>query len=110
MGLHIEHDEIKRLIRQLANKRQSSVAEAVGVAVRNELAREGIAPMPAGHRQDLAPEQLEPPSAEETARRLKAIKAIQDEVAKSPVDWSLTEDEILGYDEFGAPEQPYLSR
>ena len=27
-----------------------------------------------------------------------------------PVDYSLTEDEILGYDEHGIPEQPYLDR
>jgi hypothetical protein len=25
-----------------------------------------------------------------------------------PVDWSVSDDEILGYDEFGIPEQAYL--
>ena len=27
---------------------------------------------------------------------------------RGPVDYSLSEDEILGYDESGAPEQPWL--
>ncbi len=39
---------------------------------------------------------------------LDAVYALL-ESDKSPIDYSLTEDEILGYDEFGVPEQPYLN-
>lgn len=93
MGISIRHDEIERLIRQLADQRQSSMVQAIGMAVRNELERDGVVPL----------------TDEEIARRIAAIREIQDEIAKTPIDWSLTEDEILGYDEFGVPEQPYLN-
>ena len=89
MGISIKHDEIERLIRQLADQRQSSMVQAIGMAVRNELERDGIIPL----------------TDEEIARRIAAIREIQDEIAKTPIDWSLTEDEILGYDEFGVPDE-----
>lgn len=94
MGISIKHDEIERLIRQLADTRQITMVRAIGEAVRNELKREGATPL----------------TDVEIARRKALIRDIQDEVAKSPIDWSLTEDEILGYDEFGVPEQPYLAK
>ena len=31
-------------------------------------------------------------------------------VHAGPIDYSLTDDEILGYDKDGIPEQPYLGR
>ncbi|MEG3124901.1 type II toxin-antitoxin system VapB family antitoxin [Sphingomonas sp. GB1N7] len=93
MGISIKHEEIERLIRQLASQRQSSMVQAIGIAVRNELERSGSVPM----------------TDEERARRMAAIRKIQDEVAAGGIDWSETDDEILGYDEFGVPEQPYLS-
>lgn len=37
------------------------------------------------------------------------IRQILDSI-RGPIDYSLTEDEILGYDEDGIPEQPYLDR
>lgn len=93
MGLSIKHDEIERMIRQLASQRQSSLIQAIGVAVRNELEREGVVPM----------------TDDEVGRRIAVIHAMQEEIQREGIDWSETEDEILGYDEFGVPEQPYLT-
>ena len=39
MGISIKHDEYERLIRQLAEDRGTSLTEAIGVAVRNEIDR-----------------------------------------------------------------------
>ena len=92
MGLSIKHDEIERLIRQLAGQRQSSMVQAIGVAVRNELERAGLVPL----------------TDDEVERRVAVIRQLQDEIQRDGIDWSQSEDEILGYDEFGVPEQPYL--
>ena len=45
-------------------------------------------------------------------RRRPDMERIQQllESMRGPIDYSLTEDEILGYDEDGFPEQPYLGR
>lgn len=93
MGISIRHEEVERMIRQLAHKRDSSIVQAIGVAVRNELEREGETPL----------------TDEEVGRRMAIIRELQNEIARDGIDWSLTEDEILGYDEYGVPEQPYLT-
>ena len=46
MGINIKHEEYERLIRQLAGHRGSSITDAIGVAVRHELEREGVVPAP----------------------------------------------------------------
>ena len=89
MGLSIKHEEIERLIRQLANKRRSSMVEAIGVAVQRELEREDEVPL----------------TDEEVERRMAAVHALQAEIARDGIDYSQTEDEILGYDADGIPEQ-----
>ena len=40
----------------------------------------------------------------------KKIDEILARLHAGPVDYSATEDEILGYDKDGIPEQPYLDR
>ncbi len=92
MGISIKHDEIERMIRQLAHQQGTGITQAVGSAVRHELERLGKIPM----------------SDAEIERRRAVIRAVQAEVAKSTIDWSLTDDEILGFDELGVPEQPWL--
>lgn len=93
MGLSIKHGEIERMIRQLASKRQSSMVQAIGVAVRRELEREGMTPL----------------TDEEVARRIATVRALQDRIARDGIDRSRNEDDILGYDRDGITEQPYLS-
>ena len=46
MGINLKHDEYERLIRQLAGHRGSSITDAIGIAVRHELEREGVLPAP----------------------------------------------------------------
>jgi antitoxin VapB len=91
MGLSIKHDEVERMIRQLASKQQSSMVQAIGVAVRRELEREGLTPL----------------TDEEMARRVAAVRALQDKIARDGIDRSRSEDEILGYDRDGITEQPH---
>jgi hypothetical protein len=82
MGIIIEHDEHERMIRLLAAHRGISEADAVGVAVRNELAREGVT---------LA-----------SADFLDRVRRIQDRVQTYAID-PRPADEIIGYDEVGLP-------
>lgn len=81
------------MVRQLADTEQTSLTAAIGLAVRHELERKGIVPL----------------TEDEVERRMDAIRQLQERVRRAPIDWSLSEDEILGYDEFGVPEQPYLN-
>lgn len=83
MGISIKHDEYERLIRQLATERGVSLTDAVGMAVRHELARMA----PAAGKESLA----------ERIRRAQAI------YAASPILDDRTPDEIIGYDEYGVP-------
>jgi len=82
MGIIIEHDEHERMIRLLAAHRGISEADAVGVAVRNELEREGVT---------LASEVF-----------LDRVRRIQDRVQTYTID-PRPADEIIGYDEVGLP-------
>ncbi|MDP1027918.1 type II toxin-antitoxin system VapB family antitoxin [Sphingomonas sp. KR1UV-12] len=82
MGISIKHDEIERLIRELASRRGTSLTDAIGAAVRNELAREGLT------------------VTEETW--IERVRRIQERVRSYEID-PRTDDEIIGYDEHGLP-------
>lgn len=71
------------MARKLARERQTTMTSAIKLALGNELNR--------GERF----------SPEERARRTAAIIEIQQQIALQGIDWSMTEDEILGYDENG---------
>ena len=85
MALSIKDPETDRLVRRLAQREGTSMTGAIKLAVDNELKR--------GAR--FSPEELD--------RRRAAIRALQDEIKKYPIDWSLTDEQILGYDENGLP-------
>ncbi|WP_197277141.1 type II toxin-antitoxin system VapB family antitoxin [Sphingomonas profundi] len=90
MALSIKDEELDRKVRRLAALRKTSFTGAIRLAVDNELAREAVDP-------------------EREARRVRAeaaVKAAQEWFRAGPVDWSMTDDEILGYDENGVPTQP----
>ena len=80
--------ELERDVNRLAEVTGFSPAEAVARAVRSKLSV------------------LDPPD-NPSHIDLKALDAFLERI-RGPVDYSLTEDEILGYDESGAPEQPWL--
>ncbi len=92
MALSIKNTEVERLARELARRRRVSVTEAIRQSLEREVARDRLVP-----RHD----------KEELARRLMAI--VKDAAALPAVN-GLTEDEILGYDEFGVPELPASMR
>jgi antitoxin VapB len=83
MALSIKDPEVDRMARKLARERQTTMTSAIKLALGNELNR--------GERF----------SPEERARRTAAIIEIQQQIALQGIDWSMTEDEILGYDENG---------
>lgn len=85
MALSIKDPEVDQMARRLARERQTTMTGAIKLALGNELNR--------GERF----------SPEERARRTAAITEIQEEIARQGIDWSMTEDEILGYDENGLP-------
>lgn len=80
--------EIEADALRLAERTGVTPAEAVASALRKVLAAQ---PLPRG-------------------KRLDEARAVLERIHSYPVDYSLSEDEILGYDEFGVPEQPYLDR
>ena len=43
-------------------------------------------------------------------KSMEHLLATLHRVHAGPIDYSLTDDEILGYDKDGIPEQPYLGR
>lgn len=87
MALSIKDEELDRKVRKLAALRGTSFTGAIRLAVDNELARDGG-------------------DAEREARIDKAVREAQEWFRAGPVDWSMTDDEILGYDENGIPTQP----
>jgi antitoxin VapB len=92
MALSIKNAEVEQLARELARRRRISVTEAIRQSLEREAARERVVPM---HE----PETME-------ARLWKIAK----EAAALPVISEMTDDEILGYDEFGVPELPSSMR
>lgn len=82
MALSIKHPEADRLARELARATGESLTEAVTTALRERLVRE-TGRSPEGTR--------------------AAVARIQARVAAAPVLDDRTDDEIIGYDEFGLP-------
>jgi antitoxin VapB len=83
MALNIEHPEIDRLAHELATATGESLAEAVLQALRERLAREK--------------ERRRKP------RLRDELRAIRERCAKLPILDARSPEEILGYDDTGAP-------
>ncbi len=84
MALSIKNPETERLARELARVTGESLTEAVTEALRARLVRE------TGRNEDMD-------------RFLERIREIQDEVRRLPVLEAGTDEELLGYDEYGLP-------
>jgi antitoxin VapB len=83
MALSIKNAEAERLARELARIRGESLTEAVTLALREQVVRE------TGRR--------------DPARLLAAVREIQEEVARLPILEEGTDEELIGYDEYGLP-------
>lgn len=81
MAINIKDPETDRLVRELATRMGVSITEAIKVAVQDQLSR-------TRPRADVV---------------FSEIQAIIDRGRTRPMLNDLTEDEILGYDEFGIP-------
>lgn len=81
MGLSIKNDEVERMARQLAAQRGVSITEAIKQSLEDAIASE----------------------VAEKEKRLRRLLAISDRAAAKLKPSSLSDDEILGYDEFGIP-------
>ena len=86
MALSIKDPELDRSVRRLARERNTTLTGAIKLAVDNELKRD-------------APKF----DAKDLAERMARLDALRDRIKREGIDWSKTEDEILGYDEFGLP-------
>jgi antitoxin VapB len=84
MALSIKNDEVERLARTLAARRNISITEAIRQSLAREVDESGMA---------------------KSARspRLKAMMEVAEKAARIPRVNTKTDDEILGYDEYGAP-------
>ena len=89
MALSIKDEEIDRKVRRLAKLKNMSFTGAIRVAVDNELDREERS--------------LRGRSEQDRWAELRRIQAMIRE--GGAIDYSLTEDEILGYDQDGIPTQ-----
>jgi antitoxin VapB len=86
MALSIKNMEVEQLARELARRRSVSVTEAIRQSLEREVARERL--VPRGETGDL----------------FQRLMAISDRAGKIPKrENAMTDDEILGYDEFGIP-------
>lgn len=83
MSLTIEHPEADRLAHELATTTGESVAEAVVQALRERLVHEQ--------------------GRKRTPRLREELRAIRERCAKLPVLDTRSPEEIVGYDESGAP-------
>ena len=81
--LNIKDPEVYGMARKLADITKQSMTEVVRQALRDRLARE--------ERKKLSPHVME------------KLREISDHCASLPVLDNRTEDEILGYDEYGIP-------
>ena len=88
MGLSIKNERTESLVRQLAKRDNVSMTAAITLAVNNELKQRSAF------------------GDDEGARRRAAMAEFQAEFANHKWNPQLTEDEILGYDEFGVPALP----
>jgi antitoxin VapB len=86
MALSIKNTEVEQLARELARRRRVSVTEAIRQSLEREVARERLVPR------------------EETSDLFQRLMAISESAGKiSKRENAMTDDEILGYDEFGIP-------
>ncbi|MER9304931.1 type II toxin-antitoxin system VapB family antitoxin [Mesorhizobium sp. M0293] len=86
MALSIKNMEVEKLARELARRRRVSVTEAIRQSLEREVARERLVPR------------------DETDDLFRRLMAIADSAGKVPKrENAMTDDEILGYDEFGIP-------
>lgn len=86
MALSIKNDEVERLARQLAARRRISITEAIRQSLEREAATPDAAALPA-----------------EKKRLFDELMEIAERAGTIPQTSDMTDDEILGYDEFGAP-------
>lgn len=92
MGLTITNEAVLAMIRELAERRGVSPAEAVRQAIEREVAQS-------------APPAPRPRTPEEQAALYERLMEIARQAQALPVLNDLTEDEILGYDEHGIPSR-----
>ena len=86
MALSIKNMEVEQLARELARRRRVSVTEAIRQSLEREVARERLV------------------LRDETDDLYRRLMAIADSAGKIPERKNaMTDDEILGYDEFGIP-------
>ncbi|MDG4882062.1 type II toxin-antitoxin system VapB family antitoxin [Mesorhizobium sp. WSM4884] len=86
MALSIKNMDVERLARELARRRSVSVTEAIRQSLEREVARERLVPR------------------NESGDLFQRLMAISDSAAQVPKrENAMTENEILGYDEHGAP-------
>lgn len=86
MALSIKNMDVERLARELARRRHVSVTEAIRQSLEREVARERLVPR------------------NESSDLFQRLMTISDSAAQVPKrENAMTEDEILGYDEHGAP-------
>ncbi len=83
MALSIKNPEVERLARELAERTDESITEAVLVALRERLARQE-----SEREKDLIVERL---------------RRIAEDLRPYVIDDPRTDDEIIGYDEHGLP-------
>jgi antitoxin VapB len=81
IAIHIKKPEVEKSIRALARQLGVDLTEAVGSAVANELER----------------------NSRNSTARLAKMRAIADRVAALPIRDTRSDDEILGYDDWGLP-------
>jgi antitoxin VapB len=91
MALSIKNKELEETARELARLTGKSITEAALEGLKRELERQkGI-------------KRIMQSSSKDFDDPLAAIRDIQQRYAALPSTSTLTDDEVLGYDEFGAP-------
>jgi antitoxin VapB len=91
MALSIKNREFEETARELARLTGKSITEAALEGLKREL-----------ERQKSIKRSMQT-SAQDHEDRLAAIRDIQRRYAALPSSSTLTDDEVLGYDEYGAP-------
>ena len=82
MGLSIKNQDVERMSRAIAARKGVTITEAIRQALAAEVARHEA----------------------ETAERLKAVRRIQDEIAKLPDRYpGVSNEDLVGYDDDGLP-------
>jgi antitoxin VapB len=86
MGLSIKNEQVEQLARELAKRRSITVTEAIRQSLEREVARDRLVPR-----------------KEDADSLYQKLLEIAERAASLPTNNDLTDDEILGYDEIGAP-------